>query len=386
MRRDQEERENVPAWVSASPGTGKTHILIQRIVRLLLDGTDPSRIGYFGSTAAEVENFRERISRGLTRLLNATDKELEQEIRQVTSENLHQQLIDRMRSRTEAALDFGKTGISVERVGTFPPNWRTFDHILVDHPEQLDEEQWKVFHDLSEVGLRSIFLVGDDKQSIFSFRGDDKSLPMLDLFGSLQRKLQSRGFSVTEASDLLSAVDAVFSKEASNSPLLVGSLVIPERKTAEGLLIKSTSVGWMEIAERLKNDWSIAYQIPPEKWEEMIAGAYSRAGFDEVILTPRSGDHGRDIIAILRGIGCIKIIGSVKAYKPGKLVRYDDVRALAGVLLGERDASKGIITTTSDFPPKILSDPVIAPLTPTRLELMNGMQLQKWLATLLATK
>jgi len=41
-------------------------------------------------------------------------------------------------------------------------------------------------------------------------------------------------------------------------------------------------------------------------------------------------DHGRDVIAIRRGIGCIKIIGSVKAYKPGKLVRYDDVRALAG--------------------------------------------------------
>ena len=54
-----------------------------------------------------------------------------------------------------------------------------------------------------------------------------------------------------------------------------------------------------------------------EKWEEMIAGAYSRAGFDEVILTPRSGDYGRDVIAIRKGIGCIKIIGSVKAYKPG---------------------------------------------------------------------
>ncbi|WP_370137360.1 hypothetical protein [Bradyrhizobium sp. USDA 313] len=32
-------------------------------------------------------------------------------------------------------------------------------------------------------------------------------------------------------------------------------------------------------------------------------------------LTPRSGDHGRDVIAVRSGVGCIKIIGSVKAYK-----------------------------------------------------------------------
>jgi restriction system protein len=102
-----------------------------------------------------------------------------------------------------------------------------------------------------------------------------------------------------------------------------------------------------------------------------------------VILTPRSSDYGRDIIALTKGVGCIKIIGSVKAYKAGHLVAYGDVRALAGVLLGEPDASKGIITTTSDFPPRTLSDPLLRRLMPTRIELMNGTQLQKWLADLL---
>jgi restriction system protein len=72
----------------------------------------------------------------------------------------------------------------------------------------------------------------------------------------------------------------------------------------------------------------------------------------------------------------------VKAYKPGKLVRYDDVRALLGVMSGEPDTSKGIITTTSDFPPNIRSDPYIAPFLPTRLELMNGEQLRTWLTDL----
>jgi restriction system protein len=71
----------------------------------------------------------------------------------------------------------------------------------------------------------------------------------------------------------------------------------------------------------------------------MIAAAFDQAGYDEVILTPRSGDHGRDVIAIKKGVGSIRIIDSVKAYKPGHLVRYDDVRALAGVLLGDQGAS-----------------------------------------------
>jgi restriction system protein len=172
-------------------------------------------------------------------------------------------------------------------------------------------------------------------------------------------------------------------KKADDTPeLSVSSLIIPEAKTSQGVLIKSTSILWTKIAETLSEDWSVAFQIPPEKWEEIIAGAFSKAGFDEVTLTPRSGDFGRDVIAIRKGIGSIKIIGSVKAYKPGHLVKHDDVRALLGVMNGERDTSKGIITTTSDFAPRISTDPMIKPFMPTRLELVNGKMLHEWLKEL----
>jgi HJR/Mrr/RecB family endonuclease len=40
-----------------------------------------------------------------------------------------------------------------------------------------------------------------------------------------------------------------------------------------------------------------AFKMPWERLEELVAGAYKRAGFEEVTLTPRSGDHGRDVIA-----------------------------------------------------------------------------------------
>jgi restriction system protein len=167
--------------------------------------------------------------------------------------------------------------------------------------------------------------------------------------------------------------------------LSISGIIIPERRTSEGVLLKSTSIVWTEIARKLAADWTIAYQLSPENWEEIVAGAFRKSGYD-VILTPRSGDHGRDVIATKSGVGCVKIIGSVKAYHPGNLVPYDDVRALLGVMSGERDVSKGIITTTSDFPPNIEKDPFIAPFLPTRLELMNSERLQNWLAEIQSNK
>jgi len=160
-------------------------------------------------------------------------------------------------------------------------------------------------------------------------------------------------------------------------------IIIPERKVDTGTLIVAHTMALSSLIRQLGEDWRLAYELPPAKWEEIVAGAFDLAGFDEVILTPRSGDHGRDVIALRKGVGSIKIISSVKAYKPGLLVGYDDVRALIGVMTGEADTSKGIIATTSDFPPNLEKDPFIRPFLPTRLELLNGKGLNDWLSSLI---
>lgn len=153
-------------------------------------------------------------------------------------------------------------------------------------------------------------------------------------------------------------------------------------RVSQGILVAANAIVWNLVLKEISTRPESIYEIPPLVWEEIIAAAFDKAGFDEVILTPRSGDHGRDVIAVRKGVGSIKIINSVKAYKKGHLVGQDDVRALLGVLTGERDASKGMITTTSDFAPRILKDPFIAPFVPTRLELMNGEALRAWLLAL----
>jgi restriction system protein len=170
-------------------------------------------------------------------------------------------------------------------------------------------------------------------------------------------------------------------KNAELPSLLLQGVITAYGSANEGRLIQAVVARWQRLVELLKDDWKRAYTIPAIKWEEIIAGGFELDGYD-VILTPRSGDHGRDVIATKIGVGSIKIIGSVKAYNPKHLVSYDDVRALVGVLHCDLSASKAILTTTSFFAPGIKNDPLLCPLIPTRLELMDCTRLREWLEDL----
>jgi restriction system protein len=179
----------------------------------------------------------------------------------------------------------------------------------------------------------------------------------------------------------------LFEDKRQQLDLSVTSVIVPERQVTEGVLVKATSLVWTTVLEELEQkNWENVHEIPPRVWEEMIAGAFVKAGFDEVILTPRSGDHGRDVIAIRKGVGSIKILDSVKAYKPGHLVTKEEVHALMGVVAVDPNASKGILTTTSDFAPRLFEDLRLAEAVPHRIELMNGAKLREWLNDLAKKK
>ena len=87
---------------------------------------------------------------------------------------------------------------------------------------------------------------------------------------------------------------------AQSSQIIVlahGALLIPEANVSEGMLVKTYADLCLQLARELGNDWTKAFNLSDREWEEMLAGAFKRDNFDEVILTPRSGDHGRDVIA-----------------------------------------------------------------------------------------
>ena len=151
-----------------------------------------------------------------------------------------------------------------------------------------------------------------------------------------------------------------------------------------GDLVNAPANSWFHLVDQVLTnpDFFFGFSKFSRQFERFIAGAYRLDGCDQVTLTPPSADKGRDVIAVRHDSCPIKVIDDAKAYSKGNLVTHTQVRAMLGVLSSEHDASKGVITTTSDFQPRIHLDESFESFIPSRLQLRNGTDLLKWLKTL----
>src|SRR5947209_20071519 len=85
------------AWVAANAGSGKTHVLAQRVIRLLLAGVDPARILCITFTKAAAANMANRVFDELRRWTALDDKELDRAIRNISDRVPDAQERDRAR-------------------------------------------------------------------------------------------------------------------------------------------------------------------------------------------------------------------------------------------------------------------------------------------------
>ena len=106
-------------------------------------------------------------------------------------------------------------------------------------------------------------------------------------------------------------------------------------------------------------------EVQPREFEYFVAYLVDEVGFRNVEVTPRSGDGGRDIVAV-KNINGIPLIFSFKCkqYKPDNKIRLDTMRALLGTVTHDRTKSNiGVLVTTSYFTKGsrefILSEPSI---------------------------
>jgi ATP-dependent helicase/nuclease subunit A len=74
----------VSAWVAANAGAGKTHVLTQRVIRLLLDGVDPAKILCLTFTKAAAANMANRVFQTLAEWTALDDSALDARIKEVT--------------------------------------------------------------------------------------------------------------------------------------------------------------------------------------------------------------------------------------------------------------------------------------------------------------
>ncbi len=141
------------------------------------------------------------------------------------------------------------------------------DHVLIDEAQDTSPEQWSVIEQLTEEFFagagaredrkRTIFVVGDDKQSIFSFQGADPRL-FGEMRGAFERRVKEAGkafhsvpllLSFRSAPGVLEAVDEVFKRPAAHAGLSSG-----EEKGPIHEAIRTSAPALVEIWETEKAD------------------------------------------------------------------------------------------------------------------------------------
>ena len=91
--------------------------------------------------------------------------------------------------------------------------------------------------------------------------------------------------------------------------------------------------------------------LTPRQFEEFVAETLSQLGFHDVILTPRSRDGGKDVIAShkINGIP-LSFYFECKKYADDNKIQLETLRALLGTLAHDaRHVNKGVLVTTSTF-------------------------------------
>ncbi len=110
-------------------------------------------------------------------------------------------------------------------------NYR-IDHILVDEAQDTSIDQWRVITHLvnglfDQQGDRSLFVVGDEKQSIYSFQGADIRMyqDMQKYFSRFCEPFENINLTTSfrSSKDILKLVDAVFEKNANG----LGNNILP---------------------------------------------------------------------------------------------------------------------------------------------------------------
>ncbi|MDW6024528.1 double-strand break repair helicase AddA [Mesorhizobium sp. BAC0120] len=159
------------------------------------------------------------------------------------------------------------------------------DHILIDEAQDTSPEQWKVVRQLAEEFFsgvsardnvhRTIFAVGDEKQSIYSFQGADPALFAESGHFFRERVSAAKGsfeavklnWSFRSTDDILSAVDQVFA----NGPARKGLTRDPE--PIEHKAIRAGAPGYVEVWPSIG---ATAIE-EPEDWREAIDHAEAPA-------------------------------------------------------------------------------------------------------------
>ncbi len=100
QRQNEVSDPKVSAWVSAHAGSGKTHLLVNRIIRLMLAGAAPERILCLTYTRAAAAEMKQRLFKTLSGWITLDDEALRHAIRAMTNGEIRLQGDELARARS----------------------------------------------------------------------------------------------------------------------------------------------------------------------------------------------------------------------------------------------------------------------------------------------
>lgn len=166
-----------------------------------------------------------------------------------------------------------------------------FDHILIDESQDTNHKQWNIIKALCEdffsgfgasSNKRTIFIVGDEKQSIYSFQGAEPNISQ-EIFSYFAEKLKDHPVkfykinlnnSFRSLESILQAVDLTFSGEKERSAITKISDFKDHKAIREGVgkfeiwpQIKIKKTEKKEISPKWKYEWKIDFS-PTKTYDE----------------------------------------------------------------------------------------------------------------------
>ena len=105
-------------WVFASAGSGKTKILVDRVVRLLLADVSPNKIFCLTFTKAAAAEMQERINSRLAELVLVSDEELQKKLEELSGKFPSADLLKKARTLFVKILD-DEARVKVQTIHAF---------------------------------------------------------------------------------------------------------------------------------------------------------------------------------------------------------------------------------------------------------------------------
>ena len=256
------------------------------------------------------------------------------------------------------------------------------DHLLLDEVQDTSREQWSIAGALTAEffageaardGTRTVFAVGDRKQSIYSFQGADPA--GFDLWrGRMERSVKQAGgqfrntevdvsFRSTEA--VLALVDAVFADPlAADGVVASGNTLrheahrvgqaglvelwplvpVPPQVVPEPWAVAERNHGLVTAPQRLAD--SLAHWIAAQIGNAMLPsrGRMLQAG-DVLVLVRRRDNFARALVRRLKGLG-VPVAGLDRLYLTDQPAVQDLLALCDTLLLPEDDLSLACVLTS----------------------------------------